>query len=102
MSDDGWGRTSRGTLVKRYGPPPTPVARGDFPTPRVIGDSMDPTEHIDGKFYDSKSAFRAVTKAAGCVEVGNDPARHKLIERPKIDHAARKQAVQKALTQAGL
>lgn len=39
----------------------------------VINDSMPPTEHmIDGRIYESKSAFRAVTKAHGCIEVGNE------------------------------
>lgn len=78
---------------------PTPVARGDFPCPRVIGDSMDPVQHVDGKHYDSKSAFRAVTKREGYVEVGNDPARHKLIERPTVDPKARRQAIEKATAQ---
>jgi hypothetical protein len=41
--------------------------------PYIQQDSMPPTWHpADGQFYDSKSAFRAVTKAAGCVEVGSD------------------------------
>ena len=77
-------------------------ARGAFPCPRIATDSMEPTEHIDGKFYDSKSQFRAVTKAHGCIEIGNDPARHKPIQKPKPDVKARKQAVQKAIAQAGL
>ncbi len=51
--------------------------RSDLPTPYVNSDTMDLTEHVDGKFYDSKSAFRARTKAEGCIEVGNDPARHR-------------------------
>lgn len=39
----------------------------------VIVDSMNATQHpCDGKYYDSKSAFRRVTKAHGCVELGND------------------------------
>jgi hypothetical protein len=37
---------------------------------------MDPVEQVDGKFYTSKSAFRAVGKANGLTEVGN--------ERPKL------------------
>jgi hypothetical protein len=37
----------------------------------VIEDTMPPTRHqVDGKIYDSKSAYRRVTKAAGCEEVG--------------------------------
>lgn len=39
----------------------------------VIGDEMPATEHpIDGRVYESKSAFRRVTRANGCIEVGND------------------------------
>ncbi len=41
----------------------------------VISDTMPPTKHMGtGKTHDSKAAFRADTKAVGCVEVGNDPA----------------------------
>jgi hypothetical protein len=37
-----------------------------------ISDDMAPTKHpVDGKFYTSKSRFREVTRAAGCVEVGD-------------------------------
>lgn len=39
----------------------------------VISDTMADTWHpADGKHYDSKSKFRAVTKAHGCVEIGNE------------------------------
>lgn len=39
----------------------------------VIQDTMDPTWHPhDNKIYNSKSAFRAVTKAAGLEEFGNE------------------------------
>jgi len=41
--------------------------------PFVISDSMDATWHpADGKTYESKSAFRRVTRAAGFEEVGNE------------------------------
>jgi hypothetical protein len=36
---------------------------------------MDPTEQVDGRYYSSKSAFRAVGKALGLVEVGNEKFR---------------------------
>lgn len=68
-----------------------------FPTPMVIGDTMEPTEHLDGKFYTSKSQYRAVTKAHGCVEIGNDPARHRPVKPPKPDRKAIKEAVQRAV-----
>jgi len=97
VMDDGWIKTDRGWL-KRYGPPADPVARSHLACPQVISDGMEPTEHIDGKHYSSKSAFRAVTKANGMVEVGNDPARLKKPERKKPDVAARKAAVAKAVS----
>lgn len=45
------------------------------PKVHIINDSMEPTWHpCDGQYYDSKRKFRAVTKAHGKTEVGNDPA----------------------------
>lgn len=39
----------------------------------VISDVMEPTRHMcDGQYYDSKARFREVTKAHGCIEVGNE------------------------------
>ena len=49
-----------------------PYCRSDLPMPMVISDSMPPTEQVDGRFYESKSAFRAVGRANGLVEVGNE------------------------------
>ena len=44
----------------------------------VIQDSMEPTWHpCTGEKIDSKSRFRQITKAHGCVEVGNE----KLVDR---------------------
>lgn len=41
--------------------------------PSIIRDHMEPLKHMaTGEIMDSKSAFRAATKAAGCVELGND------------------------------
>lgn len=41
--------------------------------PSVISDTMPDTRHMaNGRYYTSKAAFRAATKAAGCVELGND------------------------------
>ena len=39
----------------------------------VISDTMAATWHpADGKHYDSKSKFRSVTRAHGCVEIGTE------------------------------
>jgi hypothetical protein len=50
----------------------TPPARSDLPCPYIISDEMPSTEQVDGRFYTSKSTFRAVGKAHGLVEVGNE------------------------------
>lgn len=45
--------------------------------PYIITDTMRPAVHpATGEVMDSKSAFRAVTKAHGLVEVGNDAPRY--------------------------
>ena len=42
--------------------------------PYVISDTMAPLKHMGtGKTIDSKSRFRAETKASGCVELGTEP-----------------------------
>jgi hypothetical protein len=51
---------------------PQNFARSEHPIPYVISDTMPPTEQVDGKFYTSKRAFRAVGRAHGLVEVGNE------------------------------
>lgn len=52
----------------------TESRRSGLPCPMVIRDDLG--GHLlhpaTGEHYDSKSAFRAATKAAGCVEMGND------------------------------
>jgi hypothetical protein len=52
--------------------PPRNIARSDLPLPNIISDTMEPTEQVDGKFYTSKRAFRAVGRALGLTEVGNE------------------------------
>lgn len=60
--------------VKR---PPRAPARSDLPLPYVISDIMEPTEQVDGRFYTSKRAFRAVGRALGLTEVGNEKLKPK-------------------------
>src|SRR5262245_61137187 len=54
----------------------------------VISDTMDPTEQVDGKFYTSKSEFRAVGKALGLIEVGNEKIKPRT--RSSTDPAVRR------------
>ena len=51
--------------------------RSALPVPYVISDSMEPTEQVDGNFYTSKRAFRAVGRALGLVEVGTEKIKPK-------------------------
>jgi hypothetical protein len=53
-------------------------ARSNLSLPYVISDEMPPTEQVDGKFYTSKAAFRAVGRANGLTEVGNEKLKPKV------------------------
>lgn len=75
----------------------TPVARSALPLPYVISDIMPETEQVDGKFYTSKRQFRAVGRALGLTEVGNEKFKPKT--RATNDPHVRRQrrdAIQKA------
>jgi len=75
-------------------------ARSDLPRPYVISDAMPPTEQVDGRFYESKAAFRAVGRSLGLTEVGNEKPPPK--RRSTADRAvkrARQQAIKKAVEQ---
>lgn len=62
---------------------PQRQVRSDIPSPMVISDQLhDLQGQHDGKIYSSKRALRASYRAAGVVEVGNDPARLKPFEKP--------------------
>lgn len=72
--------------ISRRRKPVIPPARSDLPCPRIMGDAMSPVQSmLDGKYYDSKSALRATYRAAGVTEVGNDPARLRPRQKPKVD-----------------
>jgi len=73
--------------------------RSDLPMPMVISDTMEPTEQVDGKFYTSKRAFRAVGRANGLVEVGTEKLTAKRVRTSGTRAAAeaRRTAVKTAL-----
>jgi hypothetical protein len=73
-------------VVKR---PPRQPARSNLPLPNVISDIMEPTEQVDGKFYTSKRQFRAVGRALGLTEVGNEKFKPK--QRPSVSRETRQQ-----------
>ena len=70
--------------------------RSDLPCPMLQSDSMDAAEHVDGKFYTSKSQYRRVTRENGLIEVGNDTARFKRPQKPNQDKAI-DQSIDRAL-----
>lgn len=67
-----------------------PPKCGELPLPYVISDQMPPTEQVDGIFYESKRAFRAVGRALGLTEVGTEKP------RPKPPRASTHPAVKQA------
>lgn len=64
----------------------------------VISDVMPATKHMGtGAVIDSKAVFRAHTRAAGCVEVGTDPAGRK--PGPKYEPPSLVPYAQRAIAQ---
>lgn len=71
--------------------------RSQLACPMIAQDTMEPVQSmLDGKMYDSKSKLRSTYRAAGMVEVGNDPTRLRPRKRPKTDRAAIKTSIEKA------
>lgn len=67
----------------------------------VISDHMEPTKHMaNGLMYDSKAAFRKATKAAGCIEVGNEVSTL-LKPRPRVElsREQRRNEIRRAISQ---
>ena len=72
--------------------------RSDLPMPMIALDTIEGgvESQVDGKIYTSTSALRRSYRAAGVVEVGNDPARHRKFTKPPIDRKALKTSIEKA------
>jgi hypothetical protein len=88
-----------GRLVEKGGPDDVrqTVQRSDLPCPQFISDQMPPCEHVDGRFYTSKAAFRQVTRANGLTEVGNEKLPNR---RPKMTKAQREAGIDRAVERA--
>ena len=62
----------------------------------VISDTMEPAKHMGtGRVLDSKSRFRADTKASGCVEIGNEPIRPR--SKIMLDRSQRRDDIRRAV-----
>jgi hypothetical protein len=61
---------------------------------------MDPTEQVDGRFYESKSAFRRVGRQLGLTEVGNEKQKKRArASSQEPVKKARREAIGKAISQ---
>jgi hypothetical protein len=91
-----------GELVEKGGPLDIRLQhpRSDLPCPMLVSDAMPAAEHVDGRFYESKSAFRRVTKEQGFIEVGNDPARFNKPKKPDRDKAI-DASIERAIARVG-
>jgi hypothetical protein len=82
----------------RFVKPATPPARSSLPLPYVISDTMPETEQVDGRFYTSKSQFRAVGRSLGLIEVGNEKFKPKVRATDYVEtKQARRTAIKKAV-----
>ncbi len=76
----------------------TAAPRTGRPAPSVISDIMPAMRHpITQKVMDSKSGFRAVTRAHGCVEVGNEVQR----DTRRVDMPSLQGDIAHAITELG-
>jgi hypothetical protein len=68
----------------------------------VISDEMAALQHMaDGKMYTSKRKFREATRAAGCVELGNETAAILTPRKPiLLDRGKRRDDIRRALYEA--
>lgn len=76
------------------------VVQRETPTPRlaIISDTMNALRHpVSGQILDSKSQFRAATRAAGCVELGNDAP---IVTKPRqTDRKALRNDINRAISE---
>jgi hypothetical protein len=73
-------------------------ARSALPCPNVISDIMEPTEHVDGKYYTSKATYRAVSRAHGLIEIGTSKIKpRKRASERREEKEKRKQTLKLAL-----
>jgi len=65
--------------------------------PNVISDIMPETRHMaSGRHHTSKSEFRKDTKAAGCVEYGNDSSLTRPRKPVPLDRGKRRDDIRRA------
>lgn len=76
------------------------IPASDLPRPYVISDTMAATEQVDGRFYTSKRAFRAVGRALGLTEVGNEKPKPRVRQsQTRAAAEGRRASIRKAVEQ---
>jgi hypothetical protein len=61
---------------------------------------MEPVEQVDGRFYTSKRAFRAVGRANGLIEVGNERPKPRVkLSQTRAAAEGRRSSIKKAIEQ---
>lgn len=78
-----------------------PESRSDLKAPMIISDNMDALRHpATGLYTDSKSSFRKMTQASGCVEVGDQPITPRE-RKPVSTKKERVSAIKQAMREQG-
>jgi hypothetical protein len=84
-----------GELIEKELAPPLFVADPAF---HFIRDEMEPTLHMaTGRTHTSKAKFRADTRAAGCIEIGDQKGYGKRQFIPKLDKRQRVEDIKRAI-----
>lgn len=89
-----------GQFIAKHLARPRESKRSHLPSPMLIRDTMDPTmNHVDGRLYDSKSAFTKTVRNAGCEIIGNERVES---AAPNFDPAPAEADVKLAMDQLGV
>jgi hypothetical protein len=84
-----------GKMVEKHLAPPKPRSG----VPYVISDEMPSTRHMaTNRYFTSKAKFRAETKAAGCIEIGEE-SKYMLAPRKQVplDRAKRREDIKRTI-----
>jgi hypothetical protein len=89
-----------GKAVPKHLARPLDSKRSHLSAPMLIRDTMDPIQgQMDGKLYDSKSAYNRAVRDAGCVVVGNEKMEG---APPNFDPSPAEADVKQAMDQLGI
>ena len=89
-----------GQLVLKRLAAPLRAMHGSGPV--VISDTIDLVNPIDGKRYDSRSAYDAVARRAGLVEVGTEDLAKHTAQRRELTQRERVDSIKRAMWENGV